>query len=221
MGDRVAQFEQAVDRLASKLADQLTHYLYEEGRFDPVYRSVTTKTDFVRRYNLGEFGNRSPTWDNVDEWYKAPNIGMGDLFHLRNRVAGGLTKYNVAAWDLLDDYEQMLYEGVNSTDIYVSAMCPTERTQIQGEVMRTPSGLYLYYSTIKKPMRDALREGGKEATGLRAKMMLEHYFDTASYEWMQVLLDRYPDHVLEFTCLDVEWGTVPNRRVLWWEIRRY
>lgn len=185
---------------------------------------VLTKTDFVRRYNAGEFGNRSPSWSTIEEFescHSTPESLTG-LYHLRNRVAGGPTRYNVSAKTFKDDFLWMTVEqGVRLRDIYVSEMCPTHLTQIQGEVMRTPEGLYLYYSQIKKPMRDSLKEGGREAKGLRAKMLLEHFMDTNSYEWLNTLLDQYPDHVVEFTTLSKCWGTNPGYNTLFWEVRYY
>jgi len=184
---------------------------------------VLTKTDFVQRYNAGEFGNRSPTWNSLQEF----EVGLAkwanndSLYHLRNRVAGGPTKYNVSEDHYCSALQWMLDNGVKPQDIYVSEMCPTHLTQIQGEVMRTHEGLYLYYSQIKKPMRDSLREGGREAKGLRAKMLLEYYMDTNSYEWLNTLLDQYSEHVVEFTTLSKCWGTNSGYNTLFWEVRYY
>ena len=189
------------------------------------YPPIRTKTQFVRLYNEGEFGNRSPTWDSPEEFAYAHGgeiDNLRGLYHLRNRVAGGPTKYNVSASSFKTDFLWMTVEkGVLLRDIYVSEMCPTECTLIQGEVMRNERGLYLYYSCVKKPMRDSLREGGREATGLVAKTLLEYYMDVNSYEWLNTLLDRYTGHVVEFTTLSRKWGTVPGYNSLFWEVRKY
>jgi len=188
-----------------------------------VYPAVLTKTNFVARYNTGEFGNRSPTWDSYSDWRQnhEPCAYREPMFHLRNRVIGGPTIYNVTPMMMGTMMRCMFSKGVANENIYISEMCPTEGTTIQGEVMRSPQGLYLFYSTIKKPMRDALRERGQEATGLKAKMLLQHHLNQRSYDWLELLLDRYEDHVIEFTALSESWGTVPGFNTLFWEVRKY
>lgn len=184
------------------------------------YCPVLTKTDFVRRYSLGEFGNRSPTWDSWEGWAKHFQINAdrdAGLYHLRNRQTGGSTFYNLSIHTVNTNWMRQEYKD----QWYVSEMCPTYLTQIQGEVMRTARGLYLYYSHVKKPMRDSLSEGGVDVTGLGARMMLEHFMDTNSWEWLNHLLDSYPDHVIEFTTLSKRWGTNQGFNSLFWEVRSY
>ncbi len=181
-----------------------------------IYSPVLTKTDFVRRYNLGEFGNHSPTWQTIGEFTDSGYVG---LVHIRNRVAGGPTYFDIPEYNVEDAYFALLERSGGS--YYFSGMCPTDCTMIQGEVMRTPRGLYLYFSRVKKPMRASLLEGGQHAFGLYAKMLLQHFMDNNSWEWLNLLLDRYPDHVVEFTTLSKCWGTEPGFNSLFWEVRKY
>ena len=184
------------------------------------YPPVLTKRDFVRRYNGGEFGNHSPTWDTLREFLNSNY--QGGLIHLRNRIAGGKTWYNVAPNDVDLYWTEALSSGLSPNDLYISAMCPTEKTVLQGEIMQSEKGgLSLYYSRIAKPMRDALRENSHTITGSVAQKFLQFFFCNTSYEWMETLLERYPDHALEFTALSCNWGTVSGQNVLWWEVRQY
>ena len=185
---------------------------------------VLTKKDFVQRYEQGEFGNCSPTWHTFQEWC-ADHLGDAklELFHIRNRIAGAKTWYNVAKYEMADKWVAACREFPEKS-LYISAMCPTEKTLIQGEVMRRVdggAGLDLYYSTIAKPMREALALGGKRAVGSAATMLLQHYLDCNSYDWLMGLLERYEDHVVEFTTLSTQWGTVPGFNSLFWEVRKY
>src|SRR5687768_4640924 len=116
---------------------------------------VSTKANFVRRYQAGEFGNRAPTWENFVDWAMA-HLG-GDkleLFHIRNRVAGAMTWYDVPKYRMADDWAvaTKLYDP---SELYISAMAPTHLTTIQGELLRSSRGLELYYSTVRKPMRQS------------------------------------------------------------------
>jgi hypothetical protein len=184
------------------------------------YPPVLNKVDFAERYRKGEFGNHSPTWDSVEEFGLA-EIDEG-LFHLRNRIVGGPTYYSLEALDLIDRHADLMDAGVADT-FYVSQMVPLEVEQgllIQGEVQRGIWGLDLTYSTVAKPMRDALRERTQYAQGLIASLLLQHYLDANSYDWLMTLLDRYPGHVVEFGTYEVCWGTLPNNTI-YWEVRAY
>ena len=99
-------------------------------------------------------------------------------------------------------------------------MAPTEHTTFQGEVMESSQGLSLFYSTVTKPMRDALKEKSEQCFGLCATMKLRQYLDPVDLDWIRVLLQRYPSHVVEFSCYNVCCGTL-NRRTIIWEVRMY
>lgn len=190
---------------------------------DPVqFRPVLTKRDFVQRYKAGEFGNASPTWNSFEDFMEHSKIyqtyweaTQSPKYHLRGRVAGSETHYNLSAWEVA-------YKWFRKSDRelwYCSAMAPLHL--LNGELMRRHDGLYMFYSTVRKPMRDSLKEGGREAHGLTVKLILEQFMNVASYEWAMALLDRYPDHVVEFTVVDRCWGTVPGFNTLFWEVRKY
>lgn len=181
-------------------------------------KPVLTKVDFVRRYAAGEFGNASPTWNTIEEWLKS---GYRELVHVRNRVAGGLTWYNVAYDCVIDTFKRALVKGCPPEQLYISAMCPTEKTLFQGEVQQSERGLDLHYTTVAKPMRDALKEWSKSEHGATAAMMVEYYLCPNSLEWLQHLLREYPNHVIEFTTLSVNWGTLPGYNTIFWECRAY
>jgi hypothetical protein len=178
--------------------------------------SVLTKLDFVRRYQAGEFGNRAPTWDTVKEFKRSGYVG---LVHIRNRVAGGPTWYDVQSKDVEQRVAELEREG--HSQLYLSGMAPTHLTKIQGEVQRSITHLDLFYSTVPKPMRAALVEGGRSASGVMARLLLNSYADQASYEWIDCLLNRYPEHVVEFSVYSVYWGTIPRRNTVIWEVRKY
>ena len=181
---------------------------------------VLTKTDFVRRYAASEFGNASPTWDGVEEWLKDEGWKYGLLFHIRNRVKGGRTFYDVPAYAMRDWW---LYATnfCRPSNLYISAMAPTEKTLFQGEVQRGLWGLDLLYTTVAKPMRPALAQRSQTVSGIIALTLVRHFLCCNSQEWLWHLLDTYKDHVVEFSTYSVEWGTVPGFNSVFWEVRAY
>jgi hypothetical protein len=185
------------------------------------YLPVKNKRDFVRRYQQGEFGNCAPTWNVLNDFLAS---GYRGLVHLRNRVAGGYTLYDVPADDVWHKSLEITQQGlVAPQNLYYSGMAPTDKTLIQGEVMeREGCGLYLYYSKVAKPMRAALIEKSQEASGIIAVSLLRYYLCQNSYEWLQTLLERYPFHVIEFSTYSEQWGTLaPRFNTVFWEVRNY
>jgi hypothetical protein len=198
---------------------------------------VLSKPDFVQRYKLGEFGNASPTWDTYKEFHECqwPDSRRFDRFHLRSRKPGGEGFYNLSWIDLMSRW---MGSG-NPSQFYASAMAPEHRKTLQGEVCYVESwdpqggnrkpGLYLWYNTEQLPMRDGMavaqsQEGYQyrmNADMLRARLLLRHHLCANSYDWLFTLLDRYPDHVIEFSSYEIEWGTVPGFNTVFWEVRKY
>ena len=195
----------------------------------PEYPPVKNKKNFVARYMEGEFGNRSPTWGTLEEFleekkHKRPHgydYSPGN-FHLRNRVTSGDTWYDLSSeqveecWNLAADDK-----GLKPEDLYISEMAPTDRTTLQGEIQQTDRGTELYGTNVRLPMRDALRLSAFTLTGLQAVSSLVRYCDANSLEWINILLARYPGHVIEFSSYNRSWGTVPNRNTVIWEVRLY
>lgn len=180
---------------------------------------VLTKADFVRRYKAGEFGNASPTWNNLSDFLVTGGHGK---FHIRNRIANGPTWYNLDAGELMFKWAELVAQGVKPDELYISAMAPHHLNVIQGEVQRSAKHLDLFYSAVpNKPMRDALAECAHQVHGATARLLLRFYLNQRSYEWMEWLLAEYPDHVVEFSVFQKCWGTVPGHNCVFWEVRKY
>ncbi len=189
------------------------------------YEPVLSKRDFCRRFKAGEFGNASPTWDTLKELIASGWLEREDqLFHLRNRTAGGPTLYNLNKSELPLSWETV----VNPKNWYCSAMAPTDKTVLQGEIIKSsqcnPSGHYPLWFTgseVKKPMREALTEDSFTLQGLSVIMYLKYRMNWRSWEWLEHLLETYPDHVVELSVYSRCWGTIPGFNVVFWECRHY
>lgn len=183
-----------------------------------VLRPVLNKQDFVRRYAAGEFGNASPTWNGLDEFLAD---GYTGLVHVRNRVAGAPTWYNIPARDVAATWRKALETGYGSEQLYISAMAPTTYTLFQGEVLQSAHSLDLLYTTVAKPMRDALRQWSRHVSGIVAILLLRYYLCPNSYDWLNYLLTAYPAHAVEFSTYAIKWGTIPGFNTVFWEVRLY
>lgn len=192
---------------------------------------VLSKADFVNRYKVGEFGNASPTWDNLEDWFKDCCTNMGSikvgedsqLYHVRSRVKGAPTFYDLKWGGVLSTWKQ-----INGGEYYISAMAPTAKTLVQGEVCQVshndlykPGVVGLHYTTVAKPMREALAECSYQIYGIEALSILRKYMNAKSLDWLNELLNRYEHHVVEFSVYSVKWGTLPGYNTVFWEVRNY
>ena len=178
-------------------------------------RPVKTKSDFVRRYMNGEFGNRSPTWGTLNDFMN--DAREGRLYHVRSKIKGGPTYYNLQP-DQVAFWWKKTGGCVNS---YISEMAPTGLTTFQGEVQQGPRGLELTYSCVAKTMREALAYDMNCTVGLLSTLLCEHFMDPTSFDWVNELFRLYPDHVVEFSCYSQPFGTIPGLNTVIWEVRKY
>lgn len=212
---------------ASRKRPEHTEELYA-NRFAERPLPVLNKHDFVKRYKVGHFGNASPTWDNYQQWFLDPRGCRPGLFHIRNRIAGGDTWYDVH-WEDMDVTWGIARNRVGERNLYISEMAPHEHNLIQGEVVQGPIAgaatrhLYIWYSRqVGVPMREALRGPEKaEAGGIIATTLLRTLMCPNSWDWLNQLLDNFPGHVVEFSTFGVDWGTISNFNTCFWEVRGY
>ena len=185
---------------------------------------VKTKRDFVRRYKLGEFGNRSPTWEDLHSFMLDDTVNENGLYHLRNRIADGPTWYDIPHSEVPHRWRRLIADGESPHNLYLSEMAPTERTVIQGEIQQVDKpqpGTVLTYSTVAKPMRDALKEERLTAWDLKALSLVALHMNPKSIDWLNILFQRYPGHVIEFSVYEQNWGTLAGFNTVFWEVRNY
>lgn len=178
---------------------------------------ITTKKQFYRLFHAGRFGNHSPMWDTLDDYLRS---GYAGPVAIRSRVPGGRCEYDISRDQFADRWSSFLLSGQSESDLHISAMVPVDCITLQGEVYRSQNGLDLFCSFSQLPMRHALAESGFQYTMLTSKWMLETYMDPTSWDWFSGMLDDFPDHAIEFTCLREPWGVLPWNTVFW-EVRAY
>lgn len=91
---------------------------------------------------------------------------------------------------------------------------------LQGGVCCVDGILCLTYSRAKTHMREALKNS-KTAFGLEARTILQTYVDPSSMDDIELILETYKDHVLEFTAFSGCVGRLKGRNTCIWEVRLY
>ena len=72
-----------------------------------------------------------------------------------------------------------------------------------------------------KPMRDALKEERLTAWDLKALSLVALHMNPKSIDWLNILFQRYPGHVIEFSVYEQNWGTLAGFNTVFWEVRNY
>lgn len=180
---------------------------------------ISDKTESIRRWQAGEFGNLLLSWPDLDA-YKASGYSGDVVLRYKGTGGGGWCAYGAPQENVDATVAQWLQEGAERGRIYVNESQSDEGLVIQGEVMRSADYFSLRYSTLKKKMRDALAEDQKHVGGLSAVLILRSCLDNASWEQLNHLFDVYPDSVIEFSTWDHPIGDMGWNTVIW-EVRNY
>lgn len=185
---------------------------------------VLTKADMYARLVAGEFGNTNPSWDGLDAWLEHKLKGLHNaipLWGVRSKRAGDpRTKLNVPREDV---GSYCIQHGL--MDANISPMVPAYSVQWEGDVARDLAGAPGYLCCgNRNPEPGSWRTHMKkprEWRGSSALHLLRTVLNPNSFDDLMVLLDEYPDHVVELSALNVCFGTVPGRNAVVWEVRRY
>ncbi|MBW3020365.1 hypothetical protein KY334_03635 [Candidatus Woesearchaeota archaeon] len=179
---------------------------------------IDTKAKNYELWNKGLLGNKLRTWDSYEDIIKSNYEGTVTV---RNKNPNSkFCKYDVSIKDIPNLIKEWSKEGCDVKEVTYNESAPDEFLLIQGEIMKSNEFYYFRYSTEKTNMRDALKNA-KDIEGLEVEMLLKKYMDSASYDDLMILLDTYPDHVVEFSVYSIDLGEVPNRNTIFWEVRKY
>jgi len=170
-------------------------------------RDKATTIDLFRR---GFYGNSIRQWDTVEELEADSFSGR---VVIRGRMLGFQTVYAIEKRKAIV-MAQCFSGGLDS--YYFNEYVPSPI--FNAEIMRSERGLYMYYSNAPAPMKIALAGAPLHAFGLAAKVIVEQVSDQAETIWE--LLDKFPDHVIEFSCFGQAVGTLSWRTIIW-EVRFY
>ena len=194
-------------------------------------RTIATKSEFYALYELGYFGNRALAWKSYEEVLAS---GWKGKICVRSKKGIDRKKpiYNFPIEHVLKEMKRRGFVPEEST---FNQSMPDEHLLIQGEIRRIGDkpfngnlqtalkcrGLGLRYTTVKKPMNEALREEDLWAQGLEASLILQRNLCSSSHSDIMDLLDIFPNDVIEFSTYDIAVGNIPGRNTVIWEVRNF
>ena len=183
-------------------------------------------------FRQGCFGNRANAWDDIEELKKSGWIKDVCIRDKRGTDRADdkalLPLHNIPIEKFQATIQNLISQGVPTKAMTFNEAMPDQHLFIQGELTRALDGtLHLTYTLIQKPMRLGLLEKTELATGLRAKIILEHFLWTSSLQEIMHCLDYFatgnqtPSPTVEFSAYSIAVGDTPGRNTVIWEVRNY
>jgi len=179
---------------------------------------IKNKIESFRRWHAGLFGNKLRTWDAPDQISASGYQGTVSMRY--KAEGGGFCAYEVPLGQIGGIISAWKDRGAKEELITYNESAPDHLLVVQGEISVNPSYI-LFYSYEKEKMRNALRNGGRHAYGLEAKLILEGSMTPSSFSDLQALLELYPDSIIEFSTYSICLGDRPGRNTVIWEVRNY
>lgn len=173
---------------------------------------IRTKAEMYRRYLAGEFGNRPRTWNGVEQLKRSGF--QGEVTIRTAQHAGGRTIYRSS----VENAVLMATILVNPT---FNESMPDDVLVLQGEVARGETGLVLACNATPGLKMNEARLAFTHHYGLQATLLLRRCLWPGDYADLTALLDRFPEHVVEFAAYDRAVGVVPHRNTVFFEVRAY
>ena len=174
----------------------------------------------------GSFGNTVPQYFSVEAWRASADYRLYPQWGVRSATVSGhpACKLWVPTTDVAG-YAAQHFPGTANISPMVDAVAEVTAWL---EVMQSQSGLVVEGVVSprvsegwnwRNSMRDPTRR--KRWEGTAAKCVLVHNLNDNSLADLNVLLDQYPEHVVELSAINRCLGTVPHRNAIIWEVRLY
>lgn len=170
------------------------------------------KADTIVALQEGLFGNAPRQWQTPAEVER--DVGQLPIV-VRPRVPGGRCWYEIPIGEWLG-----IPGEIRVADYYFNEPIAPATVTLNAEVTRAAGEVEMFFSTEPLHMRPALRQHGRRTRGLRALTILRARACERGREVVEGLMDQYPDHVVEFTCMTKPYGTLGWKTVVW-ELRSY
>lgn len=172
---------------------------------------VLNKRDYYTRWQNQEFGNKLRSWESIEDI--APYCGLVTMRHIQ--PSSKFTRYEIPVSDIALTAKDSL------GNYRFNESAPDSLLLAQGEIYYDWRGWHLLWNTEQTNMRKALSDYPRVAQGLAAREILKHFCCSSSYADIEVLIELYPDHVIEFGCYARNLGNIEHRNTIIWEVRHY
>lgn len=184
---------------------------------------ITNKRQMYALLNAGRLGNTLPRWGSVGAWRAAGVCDEFPAWGVQTATGGGGPyRLHCPTAEVQETCDRFTAAG---HQVWISAMVQTRIGQrLMADVTRFPDGLFV--RGIVNPTREAewrrdMPVHARTYQRTAAKLLLDWALNENSRDDLEILLDRYPDHIVELTAYEKCYGTKQGRNAVTWEVRRY
>lgn len=183
---------------------------------------IRTKKTMYGLLAAGAFGNTTPQFFSVEEWRRSPEYGRYPVWGVRTMTPGGPCRLNCPR-----DEIEATARAFAAAGHAVNISCMLDRilrVTLWADVYDSESGLLVY--GIEDPpaggsWRALMPSRGRTYEGVAARLLLRKHLNPNSLADLEALRDAYPGHVYELSACANNFGTVPGRNAVIWEVRSY
>jgi len=184
---------------------------------------VLNKKSNLNLFSTNAFGAKSPSWNTLQEVRES---NYKEKVVLRTTMGGnGLCCYDLT----IEEAENVVKNcGIDPSFIYFNATTDDNFLVLQGEYMESiivkDSKVYaccFTYTTIKKKMRIALKEESHVEYGIQARKLLIEAMTPSSWSDFEAVLENFPNHIVEVSVYNNNYGDILGRNAIVWEVRTY
>lgn len=183
--------------------------------------TIASKQEYYALAETLAFGNRIRSWPSLSSLRDTGYDGR-IVMRYKGVCGGGRVAYHLTLSEAIAETARWRDAGLDPARIGYNESAPDDQLIAQGEVAWVPEmgGWYLRYSQAKVPMRAAMQQA-QTLYGLAVLLALEHWLSPSSYDDLRLLLDLYPNSVVEFGVYSCDLGILPGRNCVIWEARNY
>jgi ribosomal protein L7/L12 len=185
-------------------------------------KKILNKKENYILYEASVFGNRALIWKTFEEVLESNWDGL-ICIRSKKGVDRSKMKYNVKIEEAENHIKELFELGHSEEDLTFNQSMPDEHLLLQGEIMNHKESVYLYYTTVKKPMNLGLAEESNTVEGDEAVKILIENLTEQSLEDLKDLLEEFPASVVEFSAYAIPVGHLAHtgRNTVFWEVRNY
>jgi hypothetical protein len=185
---------------------------------------IASKAQMYELLAGGAFGNTIPQFFSVEQWLASPDSKVYKTWGVRTLTPGGPCRLFCPVAEVRATAESYIARGEKiNISCMIDAVC---EVTLWGEVYDDPndSGLKVYgieYPPKGGSWRDLMPTKGRTWEGLAARGILQKHMSPSSLADLWAIFDLWPEHVVEFSAVDRNFGTIPGRNCVVWEVRKY
>lgn len=185
---------------------------------------ITNKKMMYELLANNKLGNTVPQYFSYGIW-RAMKPDPESLWGIRSLEGANDPRsiLNIKSSDVLP----YLVKHFKDDEKYNISPMVDQYSKLRCQVMECPEFVLEYVDPSisligsKHPWRTGFEKHRLEARGSAARAILRDYMNGIDYEYLQLLLDDYPDHTIEFSICDRELGKWRYFNTIIWEVRKY